>query len=56
MEHADILTDYAVEIRYPDTVIELSDKDIETAIKISQEFRKMILTKLKIDFDFDYQE
>ncbi len=50
------LQDFAVEIRYPDTVIELTDNDIETAIEISREFRKMILTKLNIDFDFDYQE
>ena len=36
--------------------IELSDTDIETAIEISREFRKMILIKLNINFDFDYQE
>ena len=48
------LQDFAVEIRYPDMVIELSNTEIETAIEISKDFRKFILVKLKIDIDFDY--
>ena len=48
------LQDFAVEIRYTDQIIELSDKDIETAINISKEFRSMVLEKLKIDYDFEY--
>ena len=50
------LQDFAVEIRYPEMVIELSDADIEIAIGISQDFRKLILTKLKIDLRFDFQD
>ena len=47
------LQDFAIEIRYPDQVIELSDKDIDTAIEISTQFRKMILERLQIDIAFD---
>lgn len=47
------LQDFAIEIRYPDQVIELSDKDIDTAIEISIQFRKMTLEKLQIDIAFD---
>ena len=47
------LQDFAIEIRYPDQVIELSDKDIDTAIEISTQFRKMILEKLQIEIAFD---
>ncbi len=50
------LQDFAVEIRYPEIVLELSDADIEIAIGISQDFRKLILTKLKIDLSFDFQD
>jgi len=46
------LQDFAVEIRYTDRVIDLLDNDIETAIEISQEFRKLILMKLNIDFGY----
>src|SRR3990172_677004 len=33
------LEDFAVEIRYPDSIIELTDHDIQRAIQIAKEFR-----------------
>jgi HEPN domain-containing protein len=47
------LQDFAIEIRYPDQVIELSDEDINTAIQIAAAFRKMILDKMDLDIPFD---
>jgi HEPN domain-containing protein len=47
------LQDFAVEVRYPDQVIELSDEDIKTAIKIATQFREMILEKIGLDVPFD---
>jgi len=46
------LEDFAVEIRYPDTIIELTDKDIERAIFIAKEFRKYIMTKMNLDIEY----
>jgi HEPN domain-containing protein len=48
------LEDFAVEIRYPDTIIELTDQDIARAIQIAKEFRKYIITKM--DLDLEYEE
>lgn len=42
------LQDYAIEIRYPDQVFELSETDISSAISIAKEFRYFILNKLDI--------
>ena len=47
------LQDYAIEIRYPDQIIELTEEDINEAINIAREFREMILKRHKIDFKFD---
>ena len=47
------LQDLAIEIRYPDQVIELTDEDINTAIQIAIAFRKMILDKMGLDIVFD---
>jgi HEPN domain-containing protein len=48
-DNAAELQDYAIEVRYPDTIIELSDKDIIRAIEIARFFRKIFLAKMKID-------
>jgi len=40
------LQDYAVEVRYPDTIIELSDDDILSAIKIAMTFRNLFISKI----------
>lgn len=52
-EKAFELQDFAVEIRYPDQIIELTDEDIKEAINIAQKFREMILDKHDIDFKFE---
>jgi HEPN domain-containing protein len=38
-----LLSNYAVQIRYPDKVIKLSREEIESAISISEEFRSFVL-------------
>ncbi len=48
-DNAAELQDYAVEVRYPDSLIELSDKDVRNAIEIARFFRKIFLAKMKID-------
>lgn len=47
------LEDFAIEIRYPDTIIELTEKDIERAIFIANEFRKYIITKMNLDIEYN---
>lgn len=47
------LQDFAVEIRYPDQIIELTDDDIDVAIRLAKEFRAMILAKHNLDLKFD---
>ncbi|NOX87222.1 MAG: HEPN domain-containing protein [Chlorobi bacterium] len=47
------LQDLSVEIRYPDQVIDLSEEDIESAIKTAIQFREMILERLNMDIPFD---
>jgi len=47
------LQDFAIEIRYPDQIIELTDEDINEAINIAQKFREMILKKHNIDIKFE---
>ena len=47
------LQDFAIEIRYPDQIIELTDEDIDIAINIAKEFREMILDKHNIDLKFE---
>lgn len=52
-ENASILEDFAVEIRYPDTTIELSDEDIQQAFGISKMIRKYILDLMNITVDYE---
>jgi HEPN domain-containing protein len=52
-EKAFELQDFAIEIRYPDQIIELSEEDITEAIKIVKDFREMILKRHDIKLDFD---
>ena len=47
------LQDYSIEVRYPDNIIELSDKDIEQAIAITKNFRQMFLSKMNLSVDRD---
>lgn len=50
------LQDYAIEMRYPDEFIDLSDDDIDSAIRIAREFRSFILSKAGLTLPFDYPE
>ncbi|MBW8049769.1 MAG: HEPN domain-containing protein [Cytophagales bacterium] len=42
----DKLEDYAVEIRYPEKIVEPTDKELQDAINIADKFRKIILDKM----------
>jgi len=52
-EKAFELQDYAVEIRYPDTIIELTNDEIDQAIQIAKDFRTMIIEKHNLDIEFE---
>lgn len=52
-DNASILEDFAVEIRYPDTSIELSDEDIQQALMISKFIRKYVLSLMNITVDYE---
>lgn len=52
-DNASILEDFAVEIRYPDTTIELSDEDIRQAFEISSIIRKYVLNLMNITVDYE---
>lgn len=47
------LEDYSVEIRYPDTEIDLTDDEIKNAINIAKEVRVYITTKMNIQVDYE---
>ena len=47
------LQDYAVEIRYPENRIELTNEDLNSAICIAKDIRKWILEKLGLNISFD---
>lgn len=48
LEEADNLTDYAVEIRYPDISFEPEKEDAEKAVEIAKKVKEFVLNK--IDF------
>lgn len=52
-DSASILEDFAVEIRYPDTSVELTDEDIRQAFEISKMFRKFVLELVDITLDYE---
>lgn len=47
-----LLQEFAVEIRYPDEQIELSDDDINHALKIANEIRELVISKIGINYPF----
>jgi HEPN domain-containing protein len=47
------LEDFAVEIRYPDTSIELSDDEIQKALKISKIIRGFVLAQMNMTIDYE---
>jgi HEPN domain-containing protein len=52
-DNASELEGFAVEIRYPDTVVELSDEDIKKALSIVSYFREHLLRRMNLSIDFD---
>jgi HEPN domain-containing protein len=52
-DYASELEDFAVEIRYPDTSVELSDEEIQQAFKIAKIIRTFVIfhTNLTIDYE-----
>jgi len=47
------LEDFSVEIRYPDTSIDLSDEDIHQALSIAREFRNYVLNKMGLSISYE---
>lgn len=47
------LQGYAVEIRYPNETIFLSNEKVENAIRISKTIRKLVTDKIKIQIDYN---
>jgi HEPN domain-containing protein len=47
------LEDFAIEIRYPDTTIDLSDDDLQQAFKIAKIFREFVLSKMNLAIDYE---
>ena len=48
-DKASFLQDFAIEVRYPNDIVELSDIDVKNAIEYADKFRKLIINKMKID-------
>jgi HEPN domain-containing protein len=42
------LLDYSVEVRYPDTIIDLTNEDVERAISIGRYFREVLVSKMNL--------
>jgi HEPN domain-containing protein len=47
---ASILNDYSVEVRYPDSIIELTSDDCKEAIEIADEFRNYAINILPAEY------
>jgi len=45
-EKAAELQAFSVEIRYPDTIINLTEEDIMSALAIAREFRELVISKI----------
>lgn len=48
-EQAAELHSFSVEIRYPDTIIHLTEEDILSALSIAREFREFITSRMDLD-------
>jgi HEPN domain-containing protein len=46
------LEDFSVEIRYPDSIIELTDGDVMNTLTISGEFRDFVLSRMKLTMNY----
>jgi len=52
-DNASELEDFAVEIRYPDTSVDLSDDEIQQAFKIAKLIRAFVLTQMNLTVDYE---
>ena len=52
-DNASELEDFAVEIRYPDTSIDLADEEIQQAFKIAKLIRSFVLTQMDLTVDYE---
>jgi hypothetical protein len=52
-ENASELEEFAVEIRYPDSSVDLSDDEIKRAFKIAKLIRTFVLTQMNLTIDYE---
>ena len=52
-ENASELEDFAVDIRYPDTSVELSDDEIQQAFKIAKLIRAFVINQSGLTIDYE---
>jgi HEPN domain-containing protein len=52
-DNASELEGFAVEIRYPDTSVELSDDEIQQAFKITKLIRAFVLSQMNLTIDYE---
>ena len=55
-DEADTLTDYAIEVRYPDTLFEPKLEEAKEAFEIAKKVRDFIVRKIKIGSELDPAE
>ena len=51
-DNASELEDFAVDIRYPDTSVDLSDDEIQQAFKIAKLIRAFVLSQMNLTIDY----
>ena len=52
-DNASELEDFAVDIRYPDTTVELSDDEIQQAFKVAKLIRTFVITQTDLTIDYE---
>ena len=52
-DNASELEDFAVDIRYPDTTVELSDEEIQQAFKVAKLIRSFVITQTDLTIDYE---
>lgn len=52
-DKASELEDFAIEIRYPDSIISLSDKDLKQSFQIVKFFRNFVLNKMNLTIHYN---
>lgn len=52
-DKASELEDFAVDIRYPDTSVNLSDDEIQQAFKIAKSIRAFVISQMNLTIDYE---